>query len=59
MKSLINFLLSGFGTNTNAGKACGIVILILLSGIVILYYIIRFIWNLIKKNRKPQTPAEK
>ncbi len=57
MKSFIRFLLSGFGTDTNFGKAVGIAILLLLSGILILWYIIRTIWRLIKKNKTPQIPT--
>ncbi len=57
MKSFINFLLSGFGTGTNAGKAVGIVILICLSLLIAAFYIISFIWKMFQKNKKPERPA--
>ncbi len=55
MRSFIKFLLSGFGTDTMAGKAVGIVILLLLSAIIIAYYVISYIWGLFNKNKQKTT----
>ncbi len=51
MRGFVNFLLSGFGTNTMSGKAVGIVILICLIGFIAAFWVISFIWRLIKKKK--------
>lgn len=41
MKNFINFLWTGFGTGVIALRAVGLAILFLLSGIIIVFYMIR------------------
>ena len=58
MKWLISFLMSGFGTDTNAGKALGWTILIFLGIFILAYWAIVGIVKLVKyfKNRN-STPT--
>ncbi len=54
MKTFIRFCLTGFGTGTMAGRAAGIILLILLSVVIIAWFIISYIWKLIKGNKAEQ-----
>lgn len=57
MKNLINFLWTGFGTGVTAARALGIAILVLLIGVIAVYYIIAWIVRLVRKNNAtPQQP---
>lgn len=51
MKSFVKFLWTGFGTGTDAGRAVGIAILILLSVVIVVWYLISFIVKLIRGNK--------
>lgn len=57
MKNLINFLWTGFGTGVTAARALGIAILVLLIGVIAVYYIIAWIVRLVRKDSAtPQQP---
>lgn len=50
------FLLSGFGTGTAAGKALGITIFICLLGVFVVWWIIKFIIDMVHKNQTGGAP---
>lgn len=60
MSWLINFLTSGFGTGTDAGKALGWTILICLGVFILAWWVIAGIIKIVKyfmKKKKNDTPA--
>lgn len=51
MRSFFLWLWNGFGTGTTAGRAVGITICILLSAVIVLYFIVKTIVKLFNKQK--------
>lgn len=57
MKSFINWLWSGFGTNVTGFRGIGMAICVLLIGFIALYYVIKWIVGLFQK-KNPQSALD-
>lgn len=55
MKTFVRFLWTGFGTGTDAGRAVGITLLILLSVVLVAVWLISFIVKLCRSKKVQAT----